>query len=62
METHKSNAEQLINEMPIVLVDGDTARCTGVHEMGLGHPVHYIQLNRRHMYTPAVCKWCGLRF
>ena len=43
-------------------VHGNTARCMGVNELGLGHPVQYIQLNRRHVGTPAVCKWCGLRF
>ena len=48
--------------MPIIEVHGSVARCTGVHGMGLGHPVQYIQLDRRHMYTPATCKWCGLRY
>ena len=61
-KTHKSNAEELINALPIVEVDGDTARCTGVNELGLGHPVQYIQVNRRYEHTPATCKWCGLRF
>ena len=42
MKTHKSNAEELINNLPIVEVDGDTARCTGVNQLGLGHPVQYI--------------------
>ena len=62
MKTHKTNAEELINALPVVEVDGDTARCTGVNELGLGHPVQYIQINRRHEHTPATCKWCGLRF
>ena len=62
MKTHKTNAEELINALPVVEVDGDTARCTGVNELGLGHPVQYIQLNRRYEHTPATCKWCGLRF
>ena len=62
MKSHKTNAEELINALPIVEVQGDTARCTGVNELGLGHPVQYIQLNRRHEHTPATCKWCGLRF
>ena len=60
--THKTNAEELINKMPIIEVDGDVSRCTGVHGMNLGHPVQYIQLDRRHEFTPAVCKWCGLRY
>ena len=39
MNTHGSNAEELINNLPIVEVRGNTARCTGVNELGLGHPV-----------------------
>ena len=62
MHTHKSNAEELINNLPIVHVKSNTARCSGVNELGLGHPIQYIQLDRRNKYTPAVCKWCGLRF
>ena len=62
MHTHKSNAEELINALPIVEVRANTARCSGVNELGLGHPVQYIQLDRRNRHTPAVCKWCGLRF
>ena len=30
METHATNAEELINEMPIVEVHGSVTRCTGV--------------------------------
>ena len=62
VKSHKTNAEELINHLPVVEVDGDTARCTGVNELGLGHPVQYIQINRRYEHTPATCKWCGLRF
>jgi len=62
VKSHKTNAEELVNDLPIVEVDGDTARCTGVNELGLGHPVQYIQLNRKQEGTPATCKWCGLRF
>ena len=42
MKTHGSNAEELINNLPVVQVHGNTARCTGVNELGLGHPVQYI--------------------
>ena len=62
MKTHKTNAEELINALPVVEVDADTGRCTCVNELGLGHPVQYIEINRRHEHTPATCKWCGLRF
>ena len=60
--THKTNAEELINAMPIIDVHGKVARCTGVNELGLGHPVQYIQLDKRHKYTPVTCKWCGLQY
>ena len=41
-ETHQTNAEELINSMPIIEVKGNQVRCTGVQELGLGHPVQYI--------------------
>ena len=39
MTTHQSNAEEMINALPIIEVRADTARCSGVNELGLGHPV-----------------------
>ena len=57
-----TNAEELINALPIVKVRGNVARCTGVNELGLGHPVQYIQLDKRHKFAPMTCKWCGLRY
>eukprot|EP00351_Strombidinopsis_sp_SopsisLIS2011_P000765 CAMPEP_0116887502 /NCGR_PEP_ID=MMETSP0463-20121206/22023_1 /TAXON_ID=181622 /ORGANISM="Strombidinopsis sp, Strain SopsisLIS2011" /LENGTH=98 /DNA_ID=CAMNT_0004550329 /DNA_START=97 /DNA_END=393 /DNA_ORIENTATION=+ len=62
LDTHLTNAEELINELPIIEVHGTVARCTGVNERGLGHPVQYIQLDKRNKYTPVTCKWCGLRY
>ena len=41
-DTHLTNAEELVNGLPIVMVHGNTARCTGVNELALGHPVQYI--------------------
>ena len=61
-ETHQTNAEELINNLPIVEVRDKVVRCTGVQELGLGHPVQYIQLDKRHKYAPVTCKWCGLRY
>lgn len=60
--THKSNAQELISKVPVVEVDGDTARCTGVNDLGYGHPVEYICLDNRRPHEPTTCKWCGLRF
>ena len=57
-----TNAEELINDLPIIEVRGSVARCTRVNELGLGHPVQYIQLDKRHKYSPMTCKWCGLRY
>ena len=58
-----TNAEELVNDLPVVEVQsGGTVRCTGVNELGLGHPVQYIQIDKRHKHTPTTCKWCGLRF
>ena len=42
VDTHLTNAEELINELPIIEVHGSIVRCTGVNERGLGHPVQYI--------------------
>lgn len=60
--THKSNAEELIIQVPPVEVEGHIARCTGVNEMGYGHPVHYIQLDVQNPHKAVKCKWCGLRY
>ena len=55
--THKSNAQELIAQIPVIEVEGDTARCTGVSEVGFGHPVEYINLNTRDKSVPSVCKY-----
>ena len=60
--THKSNAEELISLVPVVMSDKSVVRCIGVESKGLGHPVSYIRLDKRHNHTPATCKWCGLRY
>lgn len=60
--THLSDAEELINRVPVILVDDDVVRCTGVAGTGLGHPVSYIQLHLRNPHEPNTCKWCGLRY
>ena len=60
--THKSNAQELIASMPVIEVDTDVVRCTGVNELGYGHPVQYIALNTRRRHVPNKCKYWGLRF
>jgi NADH dehydrogenase (ubiquinone) Fe-S protein 6 len=60
--THKSNAEELINEIPPIEVDDNIAICYGVSDYGWGHPTEYITLNTRNPEVPNICKYCGLRF
>ena len=56
----RSNAQTLINQIPVIEVDGHVAICDGGGG-ALGHPTEFIQLD--HVYkAPAVCKYCGLRF
>lgn len=57
---HRSNAEELINKVPVIEVDGHLAVCDGGGG-ALGHPVEYIQLDTISK-EPAICKYCGLRF
>ncbi len=57
---HRSNAERLINEVPIISVNATVAVCDG-GSGALGHPVEYIQLDTV-SNEPAVCKYCGLRY
>ena len=55
--SHKSNAQDLISQVPVIEVDNDIARCTGVSEFGFGHPVEYIALSTTNRSKPNVCKW-----
>ena len=48
--------------MPVIEVDMNIVRCKGVNELGLGHPVEYINVMGKHYHDPQVCKWCGLRY
>eukprot|EP01032_Pedospumella_encystans_P010779 gene10779-12572_t len=57
---HRSDAEYLINQVPVIEVAGTTAICDG-GSGALGHPIEYIQLNTVSK-EPATCKYCGLRF
>lgn len=57
-----SNAMDLINEDPIVYIDGDIAICDGGGG-ALGHPIEYIKLNVSDEDAgPQVCKYCGTRY
>jgi uncharacterized Zn-finger protein len=58
---HRSNAENLISKVPVILVDGYEAVCDGGGSGALGHPLEYIQL-RTSSGEPQICKYCGLRY
>ena len=56
---HRSNALELVQQVPIIEVEGEMAICDGGGG-ALGHPLEYISLER-----PGVverCKYCGLRY
>tara|TARA_A100001035_G_C27614039_1_gene422308 strand:+ start:283 stop:690 length:408 start_codon:yes stop_codon:yes gene_type:complete len=57
---HRSNAETLVNKVPVIKVNATVAVCDG-GSGALGHPVEYIQLDTV-SNEPQVCKYCGLRF
>mmetsp|Transcript_25132 Transcript_25132/g.41869 ORF Transcript_25132/g.41869 Transcript_25132/m.41869 type:complete len:122 (+) Transcript_25132:88-453(+) len=57
---HRSNAEELVNSVPVIEVAGHVAVCDG-GSGALGHPIEYIQLDTVSS-KPAVCKYCGLRY
>lgn len=56
---HRSNALDLVQEHPVVEVEGESAICDGGGGP-LGHPLEYISLQRPHVVEQ--CKYCGLRF
>ena len=55
-----SDAEKLINEVPVIEVEGHVAVCDG-GSGALGHPIEYIQLDTI-SNEPQICKYCGLRY
>jgi NADH dehydrogenase (ubiquinone) Fe-S protein 6 len=56
---HRSNVLELIEQVPIIEVDGERAICDGGGGP-LGHPLEYISLQRPGLVEK--CKYCGLRF
>lgn len=57
---HRSNALELINQVPPIEVSGDMAVCDGGGG-ALGHPVEYIKVGYRGG-APVSCIYCGLRY
>ena len=58
---HRSNAQQLIEKIPIIDVQGGVAVCDGGGG-ALGQPIEYITLNMVNEGEENECKYCGLRF
>ncbi|KAJ1451552.1 hypothetical protein M885DRAFT_529448 [Pelagophyceae sp. CCMP2097] len=58
---HRSNAEQLIGGISVILVDGEGASCDGGGG-ALGHPIQYLQLTNCFDNNPVPCLYCGLRY
>ena len=58
---HRSNAEAMVNALPVILVQSTTALCDGGGG-ATGHPVEYMRLDKREGASPVVCKYCGLRY
>eukprot|EP00934_Nitzschia_sp_Nitz4_P000704 Nitzschia sp. Nitz4//scaffold23_size168460//119875//120261//NITZ4_002236-RA/size168460-processed-gene-0.269-mRNA-1//-1//CDS//3329543686//704//frame0 len=56
---HRSNALELVNQQPVVMVDGERAICDG-GAGPLGHPLEYISLARPGVV--AKCPYCGIRY
>merc|ERR1711957_295539 len=57
---HRSNALDLIQQVPSIKVDGDVAVCDGGGG-ALGHPLEYIKVGFRGG-KPVSCIYCGLRY
>uniref|UniRef100_A0A7S2X4R7 Zinc finger CHCC-type domain-containing protein n=2 Tax=Sar TaxID=2698737 RepID=A0A7S2X4R7_PROMC len=58
---HRSDAENLIAQTDVTVVDGPVALCDGGGG-SLGHPIEYIKLDNRTPDIPTECKYCGLRY
>jgi|TARA_B110000208_G_C11418218_1_gene302403 NADH dehydrogenase (ubiquinone) Fe-S protein 6 len=58
---HRSNAAELIEQVPVIDVHGSVAVCDGGGG-ALGHPLEFIQLNMVTEGTINECKYCSLRF
>lgn len=60
-QRHKSNAEELISNFPVVELNKMTAVCDGGGG-DLGHPVEYMHLGTDPPGLPVSCKYCGTRY
>ena len=56
---HRSNALELVHQVPPIEVDGEMAICDGGGGL-MGHPLEYISLARPG--AVEYCKYCALRY
>lgn len=58
---HRSDAQERIAALPPVEVKGTVAMCDGGGG-ATGHPIEWIQLDKREGRQPETCKYCGVRY
>ena len=52
---------QYIADVKPIEIENKIAICDGKHE-GFGHPIQFLQLDRKISNSIETCKYCGLRF
>lgn len=60
-DRHRSNAEELVAQYPVIDVRSNVAMCNGGGG-AMGHPIEYIKLELRDGAKGVACRYCGLRF
>ncbi len=58
---HQSNAEELVAKVPVIEVAARVALCDGGGG-AMGHPIEYVQLDRKDGRSVGTCGYCGLRY
>lgn len=53
---HRSNAQELVSQVPVIEVEGHVAMCDGGGG-ATGHPIEYIQLDKRAGELLGQCGW-----
>ena len=58
---HRSDAAARSAAVPPIEVSAHVAMCDGGGGAG-GHPIEFLQLDRRAGAEPSLCRYCGLRY
>ncbi|BAM81389.1 NADH dehydrogenase I iron-sulfur protein 13kDa subunit [Cyanidioschyzon merolae strain 10D] len=56
-----SDAMELIEQVPPLVVEREVIACNGGPNVAMGHPIEYIRVDAADP-APSVCKYCGLRY